>query len=224
MRAAPICFRTGCGQPAPLAIGSELGEKAAAALRALLPTLICGEESALLVFGRLADAADSTKCRDALARIAKDEAEHEALLRSLWLALGGNVPRVSSAPGARHFFRAAGDRDLARHFMRIAALDSALCTLLSHVRRDGRVLAGSATVDAAFARIHRDEATHVAVSLAYARRACGRSERMATAAEMRARFCLLLSGHEDALEALGADPDRLFRRLSLVPPSFGQED
>jgi hypothetical protein len=221
--AGPVCFETGRAHSlTPLDLGPLPRPAQATALAALLPTLLCGEESAYLVFERFAARAGTHACRSALARIAAEEAQHETLLRRLRGALDAAGHSVPATPGVQQFFRAAGDRDPGRHFMRIAALDSALCTLLAELRRGGGIFVENGTIDAIFARIHRDEARHVATSLGFARLTCGRAERLATADEMRGRFARMLMGQADALETLGTDPDRLFAQLSTVPSSLGR--
>jgi hypothetical protein len=206
----------------PLDLGPLPRSAQATALAALLPTLLCGEESASLVFEQFAAGAGADTRRFALARIASEEAKHEMLLRSLRIALDEAGHSAAATPGIQQFFRGAGDRDPGRHFMRIAALDSALCTLLAELRRGSRIFVENRTIGAIFARIHRDEARHVVTSLGFARVTCGRAERLATAEDMRSRFARILMNQANALETLGADPDRLFARLSTVPSSLGQ--
>ena len=221
--AGPVCFGTRRVYPVtPLDLGPLPRPAQATALAALLPTLLCGEESASLVFERFAARAGADACRSALARIASEESAHEMLLSSLRIALDEAGYSAAATPGIQQFFRGAGDRDPGRHFMRIAALDSALCTLLAELRRGGRLFLENRTIDTIFARIHRDEARHVGTSLAFACVTCSRAERLATAEDMRGRFARMLMSQADALETLGADPDRLFARLSAVPLSLGR--
>ena len=221
--AGPVCFDTGRAHPVTaLDLGSLPRPAQASALAALLPTLLCGEESASLVFEQFAARAGADPRRFALARIASEEATHETLLRALRIALDEAGHSAATTPGIQQFFRGAGDHDPGRHFARIAALDSALCTLLAELRRGCRLFVENRTIGAIFARIHRDEARHVVTSLGFASIICSRAERLATAEDMRGRFVRMLMNQADALETLGIDPDRLFARLSTVPSSLGQ--
>jgi hypothetical protein len=189
------------------------------ALAELLPVLLCGEESAALAMDHLAGSGDAQdEMSAALARIALDELEHQALLQRVRAAL----PTPHDDPGLhaamRRFFMRLASRDPATHCARIAAVDSAVCLLLGELRRRHGPIASEPRLDAIVARIHRDEARHVAVTSRYAaelRRAHGADD--ADAVEARHGLTRLLERRAVAMDDLGVDPDRLFKRLHAIP-------
>ena len=82
--AGPVCFGRH-RQPATHAgagLRLRLQTVHADALARLLPVLLCGEESAALAMERIGSSVGGEReMRDALARIARDELEHQALLQ-----------------------------------------------------------------------------------------------------------------------------------------------
>lgn len=112
-------------------------------------------------------------------------------------------------------------RDVLVHFVRIAALDSAACQVLSLLRARTGPLTRDIAVGSILRRIHTDEARHVCL----ARECAGplaRSRRgVEIAAEVSEELAQLIHMKADALEALRIDPDRLNARLRIVPASFG---
>ena len=67
------------------------------------------------------------------------------------------------------------------------------------------------------ARIHRDEARHVAVTSRYAAQLAGSQGATDVAVEARYKLTRLLERRAAAMEGLGVDPDELFERLRSVP-------
>ncbi len=213
----PICFASrNPGDDAPLAaIPIQLGARQCDALAELLPVLICGEESANLVFAQLAQApALSAQAHRTLAGIERDEATHEQLLLQVRAALPEPSVDAALLRATRHFFLRLHEADIGRHFARITALDSAVCTLLGALRHHSRPLARAPMLAGIFARIHRDEVRHVVVARAHARQLIGASQARAIAIDTRHQLVELLRHRADALEQiLGVDPDKLFVRL-----------
>lgn len=190
----------------------------AEALARLLDLLVCGEEAASIAFDGLAEAsACNPDATAALRRIADEERGHEGLIK----ALAGKLPAVPDEAGllaaARRFHIHLGRGDQATHLARIAALDSAVCTLLARLLRPASPLAGDAVVGAVLRRIGRDEARHVRVSRTLA--SAGRDPRIlrTMAAPAREALVKLLVLAADDFEKLECDPDRLFRDLARLP-------
>jgi hypothetical protein len=138
----------------PLKLTATRAEAAAA----LLPMLMCDEESAILTSEAL-----SVKHADAgraLARIAQEEQLHELLLRRLKAVLPVSAD-TTLRRATRRFFVQVAERDTGLHCARIAALDSAVCSLLGALRARGSPFAKEPSISAILTRIHRDEARHV---------------------------------------------------------------
>ena len=213
-----ICFASQQALPPAVLPALRLATRHQEALAKLLPLLLCGEESAALVFARFArDSALSSCARGELKRIGEDERCHERELQALRQALpqvpvDDNVDRQTR----RFFVRLAGE-DLGTRFARIAALDSGVCEILGAVRARGLPLRQDAAVCGILARIHQDESRHVVVSRRYARLLLDRHQAYTVAAEMREQLATLMTLRCAALADLGADPERLLARLRRVP-------
>ena len=107
---------------------SELSETQVTALGQLLPSLLCGEESAFHVFWREGHRVSNVQISrsEALAnQIALEELEHERLLQDLRSCCPVPSDVASTLLRTRRFFLRMASRDPAVHFARVAALDSA---------------------------------------------------------------------------------------------------
>jgi hypothetical protein len=194
-----------------------LTDSCAGALAELLPLLLCGEESAALAFGAGGTRAALTPAASAeLERIRREEVVHGLLLQRLQTGL---PPAPLDAPlrsRMRRFFVTLADPRPGRYFARIAGLDSAVCLLLGALRSQRSPLVADPTIAAAFARIHRDEASHVdaarRIALAYAPAALA----LDVATETRVRLVKLLRERGAVFDKLGVDADRLLARLGTV--------
>lgn len=216
---SPACF-SAAGTPiqwvTPLAV--RLPTRHAEALAELLPALLCGEESAALVFDHYAQsAALPPAARRALERIGADEERHAIWLQRLRLGLPEPPKAVRDDLAVRRFYLSIGEREPARHLLRIAALDSAVCVLLGTLRCRHSPVAADEVLARVLARIHRDEARHVAVASRLARQLAGDSDLRGVAIDTRERLARLLERRAAAIERLDTCPDALFRRLRRVP-------
>jgi hypothetical protein len=115
---------------------SKLSDVQVAALGQLMPSMLCGEESAFQVFwreGQRISNAQVSRSRALAYRIAADELEHEHLLQQLrsCCPVAGDIASVM--PGTRRFFLRIASRDPAVHFARVAGLDSGLCVILATI-------------------------------------------------------------------------------------------
>lgn len=216
----PICFRRGLRAPTirPFEIDATLAVRYQEGLAALLPILGCGEEAATLAFDELADSVDDDPDgRAALADIAKDEDRHDQLILSMRAALPPPPDQREILRRARRFHIDLGRGGTAFRLARIAALDSAVCTVLGGLLRRNAALANAPTVHGALSAIWRDEAHHVAVSrrLALARADGATLRPLANQAREALAEILLLGG--GALDSLDVDPMRLARDVRRLP-------
>jgi len=181
----------------------------------LLPLLLCGEESAALVFDQMVEGSLDPSTKDDLQRIADDEMRHQYWLQRLRRALPAPREDVALRARARRFFMRLRHRDAAVHCVRIAALDSAVCLILGKLRSPQSAIVRDPLVGELFARIHRDEAQHVLMARRAAQRlGCFAAERDITI-ETRSSLIEILSHRAHALDVLGVDPDKLFKLLRL---------
>ncbi len=214
MRVSPACFPLLSASAAVSRIEDvRLSAGSASALAELLQVLTCGEESAALAFDHLGSSWHERPLRSALAGIAADEREHQALLGGIRASL----PQLQQDPALeatmRRFFMRLADRDVLVHFVRIVAIDSALCHILGALRCRGKPLAADVRVGSILERIHRDEARHVAIASRCAAPLLKSARGREIAADAREQLTRLLRLRADSLDSLSVDPDRLFSRL-----------
>ncbi len=216
--AAPICFRSArtaatasCYQPVKLSSAS------AGALAELLQVLGCGEESAALTFDHLGRSGHGLPMRSALMGIAADERRHQMLLGGLTASLP--PPRHDASLGAtlRRFFMRLADRDVLVHFVRIVAIDSAVCQILRALCGRGKPLDADTRISSILERIRCDEARHVAIASRCATPLLKSARGRDIAAEARERLTDVLRLRADSLDTLAVAPDALFVRLRALP-------
>ncbi|OAH45373.1 hypothetical protein AX777_17325 [Sphingobium yanoikuyae] len=196
----------------------RLTDHAAGALAMLLPILGCGEEAAGLAFADLA----ATYAHDPLAaqvldRIAAEEQVHDGLIHSLSAALPSAPPQAELRRRVRRFHIELGRGDPVARLARIAALDSAVCLLLSRLLRPGTPLAADVSVSAILQRIARDEASHVRAARGLALARAGERDLCDVGAPVRERLGALLGELGDAFEALAFDPRWLRDDVGRLP-------
>jgi hypothetical protein len=216
----PVCFGRASRALTiqPFEIDGTLSARHQEGLAALLPILGCGEEAATLAFGGLAEAVeDDPAGRAALASIAKDEDRHDRLILSLRAGLPPPPDQREILRRARRFHIDLGRGGTAFRLARIAALDSAVCTVLGRLLHRNAALACAPMVHGALSAIWRDEAHHVAVSrrLALARADGTILRPLASQAREALADILLLDG--SALDSLDVDPMRLARDVRRLP-------
>lgn len=219
-----VCFRLPGAAAAPelpvdAAFGEplRLGSRECEALCEVLQVFACGEESAALAFGHLANASAEAATRDALSVIAAEEAAHEELLRGLRSGLPEPTPDRELRRALFRFYHGLSQDDAGLHLGSIASLDSAVCTIVSALLRSHAPLTREPRVAAAFGRIRREEAGHVRRSRSLARELAGREALGAVAERTRLGLVEVLAFRGGAFDVLGADPDRLFADLRRTP-------
>jgi hypothetical protein len=199
----------------------RLSTRHSEALAELLPLLLCGEESAVLTFGLHAQSASlAPAARLEFRGIQIDEARHAKWLQLLRVTLP--PPRLDSRlrMQLRHFYVRMGDPDLGGHLARIAALDSAVCSILGALRERRGPISSDPVTSGLLGSIHRDEARHVTIARCHARRLREAPVLHDLAVATRRQLTRILVERGDAFELLGICPDRLFDRLLRVPRSL----
>jgi hypothetical protein len=182
---------------------SELSESQVVALGQLLPSLLCGEESNIQI----------SQSQALANQIALEELEHEGLLQELRGCCPVPNDVASTLLRARRFFIRMASRDPTVHFARVAALDSATCIVLSALVEP---LSRATALIEIFNRIRSDEARHVRFSRRHSYELGADTSLLAnTAARIRNELVAFLYPLGNSFEALGLDPDHLFRRVNM---------
>jgi hypothetical protein len=114
-----------------------------------------------------------------------------------------------------HINLGSGGHDL--HLARIAALDSAVCTILSRLLRKGAPLSDDQHIYNILSRIRRDESRHVALSRSLARASANMGRARDVGAAAREALAKIMMQVGDAFEVLGVDPASLDKDLSRLP-------
>ena len=209
------------GTPTRLEVGrlkdsiSELSKSQVTALGRLLPSLLCGEESAFQIFwregGRISNF-QASRSRVLAYRIAADELEHERLLQELRSCCPVPDDIGSTLSRTRRFFLRVASRDPALHFARVAALDSGVCVVLSALVKP---IARATALVEMFDRIRSDEARHVRFSRQHSYELGADMSLLAnTAVQVRSELVALLYPLGHSFEDLGVNADQLFRRIN----------
>jgi hypothetical protein len=219
--AMPVAWSAGAAAPVRLDPAritrdlSELSEVEVAALGRLLPILLCGEESAFLVFwreGRRIQDTQFSRTQDLACRIAAEEVQHERLLQDLRSYCPMPDDIGSTLARTRRFFLEMASRDPATHFAMVAGLDSGVCLILSALAKP---LSRAAAVVDILNRIRSDEARHVRFSRQHSYElGANTSLVVSTGVLVRSELAALLHPFGNAFEDLGVDTDHLFRRVS----------
>ena len=187
------------------------------ALARLMPFLLCGEQSAIQVFGaeveRLRDSSWSKSIR-LLKSIESDEYAHEEALQTLSSLLMQPSDLNDIKRRARHFYiRLGNTKGMTEHFARVAQLDACVCIIMNAISNSdlGKNSLATQLVD----RIKKDEARHVGVSKKHFHYLGGdetilkRNKR-----DVSNKLVALLQTEADSFESLGVDSDILFRKLT----------
>ena len=199
--------------PEPIAL--RLDDNAAEALGQLLPLLGCGEEAAALAFDGLSGKIPAHA--DLFASIASDERVHDALLQGVLTALPASTFPSSLTGRIRRMHLSLGAGGDNVHCVRIAALDSAVCTILTQLLCIDGPIFREPRLATLFARIRDDEARHVAVTRRIALASPISPVMRDAAAATRLALADILTGAGAAFDALNIDPDRLLGKIARLP-------
>jgi hypothetical protein len=221
LRAVSLSLR--CFTPARTVIVAPicgvLPNKAAHALAVLLPILGCGEEAAGLAFYDLADSEDA-EAANVLRRVAAEEQVHDGLIQALAAGLPAPPDQTRIRAMSRRFHLELGRGDPAIRLARIAALDSAVCLLLSRLLRPGTPLSADAVLAPVLRRIARDEACHVRITRELAISRTSEASLKAVGTMVRERLGALLLEAADAFDALSFDPRWLQTDVARLPAAL----
>ncbi len=217
------CFR-GTVLPVPARVASPLRTTLSAthahAVASLLPLLGCGEEAASLAFDDIADRYAKPLERSALQGIALEERAHDDIIQMLIAMMPEQPDMPDMLKAARRFHIKLGRGAPAERLARIAALDSAVCLILSRLTRARNPIASDPQIAAPLIGIRNDEARHVSVSRALAMASLPRATLYELGTCTRRAFADVLMLGGDAMEALGIDPCALERDIRILPPGM----
>lgn len=198
---------------------SGLSTRGIEVMSRFVPTLMCGEESAVHVFQKEAKrlevihAAASSSLL--LAQIALEEVEHERLLSLLRSCLPVPDDFATLRRRARFFFFRMASRDPVTHFARIVGLDSGVCITLNSLLQPSSALAVAPHAYQIWNRIWHDEARHVRISRQHVLdMGIEQAKLVEEGIHVRRSLADLLHPLANDFEDIGVDPDRLFRRIS----------
>jgi hypothetical protein len=138
---------------------TQLSDTQVSALGELLPTLLRGEQSAFHVFWREGHRISNVQISrsEALAnQIALEELDHEYLLQRLRSCCPVPNDVATTLLRARRLFLRMASRDPAVHFARVAALDSAVCIVLSTLVKPLSRATALIEISTEFGRMRRD--------------------------------------------------------------------
>ncbi len=186
------------------------------ALARLVPTLLCGEQSAVSVFHAEAERL-SRKARivsfSIFRSIEADECLHETALQMLCAKLPVAPDLHTIKRRSQRFFLKLGQTNsVAQHFSQIAQLDSAVCMLMWHI--ENSAVGSIPMIGSLTGQIKNDEARHVSISRRHALAlGVSRNDHRALGEQVFCGLIGLLTPMADSFEAIGVDSDRLFTRL-----------
>ncbi len=183
----------------------------------VIPLLICGEQSAISVFGSARGQYNKPQLallNREFQTIEIEEAGHELL----WQTLSHHLPAPSDLLKLKRraaiFFAKLGRADsIAEHFAQVAQLDSAVGAIMWSLERSE--MAGDSTVKEIASHIKLDEARHVSVSrrLAFAL-GVDRERYELLGVMIRQELIELLTPIADSIEGLGLDSGQMFRKIA----------
>lgn len=187
------------------------------ALARLIPLLLCGEQSAIHVFGNEVERLRGTTWKtsiDLLKNIETDEYAHEQALQTVTTRLMEPADIHSIKRKAKHFYISLGNTvGMADHFARVSQLDACVCIIMNAITHSD--LGKSHLIVKLFERIKKDEARHVSVCRKHFLQLGGdknlfKENRHAVSTKL----VKLLMTEANSFEALGIDPDRMFRKMT----------
>ncbi|MHA1536814.1 MAG: ferritin-like domain-containing protein [Alphaproteobacteria bacterium] len=183
-----------------------------------IPSLLCGEESAVIIFDherRRYGRAKDDRISAALGQIALEEERHELMLRGLadYLPQPDDIDEIHRR--AKSFFFKLGFKspDPLQRLNLIGALDRCVCITLGDM-----IKRASVTRIPAFGRIVRrileDEARHVRICRRImAELGVTKPDMEEAAVIVREMFVDMMGPVGDSFEHIGLDPDRLFASI-----------
>jgi hypothetical protein len=202
---------------------SSLSEFEKQALANLMPLLICGEETAVLVFDDLAEALKN-KLRDPLIQdlksITLDEIRHSDDLEELREHLPDTLDRRAVYRVAV-FLKVLKSDDPINQLALLASLDAAVCQLLSTLLRAGTPLSNCSQVAHILRRIQLDEARHVRITRdGYLSLGLSCQEYSLAQSKVLKAFIALLKPAKNDFAYLGIDIESLFKHWNSKSDNY----
>lgn len=198
---------------------SMLSHRHEEALARLIPLLLCGEQSAIHVFGEEIERLQGSPWSNSvslLKEIETDEYTHEQALQTVSSVLMEPVDIHSIKRKARHFYLGLGATSgMIEHFARISELDTCVCIIMNAITHSA--LGSRHLITQLFERIKQDEARHVYVCRKHYTLLGGeRSLLKQGKSSVSKKLVSLLKTEANSFEMLGVDPDALFYKLVRI--------
>ena len=198
---------------------SKLSHRHEEALARLIPLLLCGEQSAIHVFGNEVERLRGSKWNDSIAAlkcIETDEYAHEQALQTLSSSLMEPTDLHWIKRGARHFYLSLGiTGGMVEHFARVSQLDACVCIIMNAITHCD--LGRHHLITQLFERIKNDEARHVSMCRDHYLQLGGdRNLFKESRGAIGKKLVPLLATQPESFENLGIDADRLFQKLAPV--------
>ncbi|MCW8879132.1 MAG: hypothetical protein OQK51_18935 [Kangiellaceae bacterium] len=182
----------------------------------LVPLLLCGEQSAVLIFNRFSESLTQQEICDSInkfSEIESDEHQHELALQKLLSALPRpeNLHQLKRR-SQRFYANLSSNVGLPQQFAQIAVLDSCVCRIMREMETSK--LRKQPILSYLFSKIKKDEARHVNISRQQALQLGLNKHQMLEQAESISKKLVdLLTPSAMSFDALEVDPDRLFNKL-----------
>jgi hypothetical protein len=201
---------------------AKLGDDGQVALARLVPALLCGEESAVMIFNH-ESRRFSREAREhmsaQLIKIAYEEEQHEVLLNFLTEFLPDADDIEDIKKRSRGFFTKLGfsSNDATDRLNLIGALDRCVCITLGAMMK-GSTLRHSPVFSRVVERIRKDEARHVKICRGVmADLGVTKAHQREADDIVRQLYVDLMSPVGDAFEDIEIDADKLFGRILREP-------
>jgi|TARA_B110000902_G_scaffold258862_1_gene329279 hypothetical protein len=187
------------------------------AMARLLPLLLCGEQSAIIVFGGEIERLQGASWHENIALLSSietDENGHEQALQELSAMLMVPTDLHNIKRRAQLFYLSIGKAaGLDNHFANISQLDACVALVMHAVVNSN--LGRGHCIAQLFDRIKIDEARHVAISRQHFLKLGGDKDIFTQSRNTVSRDLVsLLNNEAGSFENLGIDPDQLFSSLT----------
>lgn len=190
------------------------------ALASLIPLLLCGEQSAQLVFSNEIERLNNYdrekygKAVLALSTIEAEENAHELALQSVLIRLpkANNLAKIKRR--AQLFYANLGKAEtVIEHFILIRQLDSYVAIIMSYMARSE--LGNNHLISQLFSHIQNDEAGHVSIARRHIINLGGNLNQSSTLIRsLSSRLCKLLEPQKSSFVNLGVDIEGLLEQIN----------
>lgn len=180
----------------------------------VMPLLMCGEQSAALVFNREANRSENQRSANLFSQIEADETVHDDALQAIYSDLPVSPHEAAIKRRAKRFYIAMGSDNAPADelFAGIVHLDSCVCSIMGAVEKSK--LGKHHPYAHVIQRIKLDEARHVGVSRQHLKWLGANAKHTSELGdEIRTRLGDLLRPNTDDWEALGVDWDKLEKQI-----------